>query len=130
VTKIRTCLELELPAVPASVREARIAVGDTVAELADVERIVDEVELCVSEAVTNVVRHAYGTRTGAVEVVVEQVDTELNVVVRDHGRGMTASRRRAKPGGFGLKIIGKLARRHSVKSTEDAGTEIRIVFAL
>ena len=125
-----TCLELSLKATPSSVREARNAAGEVAAELTASDRLVDDVRLCVSEAVTNVVRHAYGTKRGSLDVVVEHEDDEFVVLVRDQGMGLTASGRRGKPGGFGLKIIEKVSSRHSIESAPKTGTEIRMVFAL
>jgi len=130
VTSATTCLELSLRATPSSVREARNAAGEIVAEFTVSDRLVDDVRLCVSEAVTNVVRHAYGTKRGSVEIVVEREDDELVVKVRDEGMGMTASNRRGKPAGFGLKIIEKVATRHTIESAPKTGTKIRMAFAL
>ena len=125
-----TCLELALPAVPTSVRHARDAVGEVVANVAGDERLADAVRLCVSEAVTNVVQHAYsGGRRGDAEIVVEQEGGHLNVVVRDTGNGVTPAKR-TKAGGFGLKIIGKLTSAYTFTSKPDAGSEVRMVFPL
>lgn len=107
-----------------------MAVGEAAAEHVESDRLVDDVQLCVSEAVTNVVRHAYGTKRGTVEVVVRREGDDLVVAVRDEGMGLTASRRRGKPGGFGLKIIDKVASRHTIASAPKTGTEVRMVFAL
>lgn len=130
VTSSTTFLELSLRATPSSVREARNAAGEVVAGFTASNRLVDDVRLCVSEAVTNVVRHAYGTKRGSVDVVVEREDDELVVVVRDEGMGLTASGRRGKPGGFGLKIIDKVASRHTIESAPSTGTEVRMSFPL
>lgn len=126
-----TCLELSLPAVPASVRRARNAVGEAVAELAPAKRVADDVRLCVSEAVTNVVRHAYGgPGRGDLELVVERHDdAEVEVVVRDSGRGIARSAR-GEAGGYGMKIIDKLSRRLEIRSTPRSGTELRMLFDL
>jgi serine/threonine-protein kinase RsbW len=125
-----TCLELVLPAVSASVRQARDAAGDAVAQVGADHRVVDDVRLCVSEAVSNVVRHAYprGSR-GDAELVIEQEDGELNVVVRDTGHGVTSAKR-ARTGGFGLKIIDRLTSRYTLTSRPSEGTEVRMVFPL
>jgi len=130
VPRTATCLELALPAVPASVRRAREAVGEAVASAVGDHRLADDVRLCVSEAVSNVVRHAYdGARRGGAEIVVEREDAELKVVVRDTGKGVTPGKR-AKSGGFGLKIIDKLTSTVTFTSKPDAGTEVRMVFPI
>lgn len=125
-----TYLELSLPAVPASVRHARVSVADAAAALGASERVVDDVRLCVSEAVSNVVRHAYGTKRGAVDVAVEHEDGRLDVVVHDDGRGMRGARFRGPTGGFGLKLIDTLAGRSTITSPRGAGTEVRMTFPL
>jgi anti-sigma regulatory factor (Ser/Thr protein kinase) len=130
MSAMTTCLELVLPAAPSSVRRARTAVGAAVAEVSHSERLADDVRLCVSEAVTNVVRHAYGTRRGDLELVVEVRGDEVDVVVHDSGKGMTASNRRGSGGGYGLKIIEKLASRFELTSKLGTGTEVRMVFRL
>ena len=127
---VANCLELALPAVPKSVPAARSAVRETVAELTDDERVVDEIVLCVSEAVTNAVRYAYGSRGGVVQVLVGRTGSDLAVVVRDEGTGLTRTVRPEMSGGFGLRIIEQLASRHSLKSHPNEGTELRMVFVL
>lgn len=125
-----TCLELALPADSTSVRRAREAVGEAVRKVGGDRRLADDVRLCVSEAVSNVVRHAYaGVRSGAAEIVVERENNELSVVVRDSGKGATPAKR-AKSGGFGLKIIDKLTSAYTFESKPDAGTEVRMVFPI
>ena len=129
---IATCLALSLPATPASVRKARVSVGETAARLGASQRVVDDVRLCVSEAVSNVVRHAYGMRRGDVDVVVERDNGDLNVVVRDEGQGIRrrTSRSRRTTGGYGLKIIDSIAERLTITSTREVGTEVRMTFSL
>jgi anti-sigma regulatory factor (Ser/Thr protein kinase) len=122
-----TCLDLTLPAVPASIRKARDAAGAAVSGLRD-GRLADDVRLCVSEAVTNVVRHAYGRQRGDVEVVVERDDGDVSVVVRDDGRGMTKSQRESRSGGYGLKIIERLAANYQIRSRPNSGVEMEMVF--
>jgi anti-sigma regulatory factor (Ser/Thr protein kinase) len=130
VPRTATCLELALPAVSTSVRRAREAVGEVVANVAGDERLADDVRLCVSEAVSNVVRHAYpGGARGDAEIVVEQEAGQLNVVVRDTGSGVTPAKR-SQSGGFGLKIIDKLTTRYTFTSKQRVGTEVRMVFPL
>jgi anti-sigma regulatory factor (Ser/Thr protein kinase) len=127
---VMTCLELSLPAVPQCIRQARLAVGDAVASLASKNGLVDDVRLCVSEAVTNAVRHAYGPRRGRVDIVVEREDDELTVVVRDTGVGIPPPSRRNGSDGFGLKIIDELTRRSTISRPSEGGTEVAMVFDL
>jgi anti-sigma regulatory factor (Ser/Thr protein kinase) len=124
-----TYLELSLPALPESVRAARLAVGEAVASLAATKRLADDVRLCVSEAVTNVVRHAYDRRRGCVDIVVEGGGDELTVVVRDTGVGIQPPARR-ESGGFGLKIIDELTRASTISRQAAGGTEVAMVFDL
>jgi serine/threonine-protein kinase RsbW len=126
-----TCLEVELPATIASVRLARGAVEEAIREITDSERFVDDVRLCVSEAVTNVVRHAYvGRPAGEVDVVVERDERELVVSVSDTGNGPPLPRDRPQEGGYGLEIIRKLSTRHAICGRPGGGTELHMVFAL
>ena len=125
------CLELTLPAASASARRARVAVGDAVQRLGSSDRFVDDVRLCVSEAVSNVIRHAYGrSRRGDVELLVELEADELEVVVRDTGVGLGPRSRRAGGGGYGLQIIERIASRCTIASTRGVGTEVRMTFSL
>jgi anti-sigma regulatory factor (Ser/Thr protein kinase) len=105
-------------------------VGEAVVRAGADHRLTDDVRLCVSEAVSNVVRHAYaGARRGEAEIVVEREDGELSVVVRDTGKGVTPAKR-TKSGGFGLRIIDKLTSAYTFTSKPDAGTEVRMVFPI
>jgi anti-sigma regulatory factor (Ser/Thr protein kinase) len=110
------------------VKEGREAVVDAVAALGLDERIHDDVRLCVSEAMTNAVRHAYGTGNGLVDVSVTRKEQGAVVVVRDFGSGIVASRGGGE-GGFGLSIIATLTDQYALKSVPDVGTKVAMVFA-
>lgn len=111
--------------------QARRAVRDYVTLLDLPPQLVDDVLLCVSEAVTNAAEHAYpdgaGRRGGlAVEA---SVDQDLRVCVRDHGTGF-----RPAPGDggphLGLPIISRLTRSFHVRTLGAGGTEVVMRFAL
>ena len=89
------------------------------------------VELCVSEAVSNAVLHAYrklGGR-GPVEVEARRPDGFLYVHVRDQGSGIR--RRQDSPGlGLGLPLIRETAEALDVRSEIGSGTEIAMRFEL
>jgi anti-sigma regulatory factor (Ser/Thr protein kinase) len=120
-------LEISLPASPASARRARSAVAETVAELGIDERTVDDVRLCVSEAVTNAVVHAYGPESGPVNVTVVARDPGVVVVVRDFGSGLMGMRRDGE-GGFGLSIIDAVSDQCALSSVSGVGTEVSMAF--
>ena|SRR5438093_272824 len=122
-----TCLQLSLPAVASTVREVRQAVAEIATEVGMPEHVVEDARLCVSEAVTNVVRHAYAG-DGSVDVSVERAGGELTVVVRDGGAGLSEFRQDGELG-YGLRIIEELTSRLVISSTPNAGTEVRMVFA-
>ena len=123
-------LVFSLPAVPASVRRARASVGKAAAGLGASERVVDDIRLCVSEAVSNSVRHAYGAQGGEIQVAIERDNGDLVVVVRDEGQGMKRAKPRGTVGGYGLKIINSAAKRLTITSAGITGTEVRMKFAL
>jgi anti-sigma regulatory factor (Ser/Thr protein kinase) len=120
-------LELSLPALPASARRARAAVAETVAELGIDERRVDDVRLCVSEAVTNAVVHAYGSESGTVDVTVVARDPGVVVVVRDFGSGLMGLHRDGGRG-FGLSIIDAVSDQCALSSVSGVGTEVSMAF--
>ena len=65
--------------------------------------------LAVTEACTNVVRHAYADgEPGPVEILIRPEGDTLEVVVSDHGRGIGPSPDTAGPG-LGLPLIAALA---------------------
>jgi anti-sigma regulatory factor (Ser/Thr protein kinase) len=105
-----------LPATPESVGEARVAVGRFAAGL---EVDVHGVLLAVSEAVANVVTHAYSEgEAGAVELEAAASPFELTVVVRDQGRGLEADHGTGGAG-FGLQIIRQVAQHVELADTQD-----------
>jgi anti-sigma regulatory factor (Ser/Thr protein kinase) len=121
-------LDLSLPAIPESIRKAR----DEVAQIAlsgAYGPIVDDVRLCTSEAVTNVVRHAYTSRNGRIDISVDLEADELTVSVRDEGDGLAEFHREGELG-YGLRIIDALTRRFTISSARDRGTEVVMVFGL
>jgi serine/threonine-protein kinase RsbW len=119
-------LELRLDATPASVARARAEVARFAGSCAIDEPV--DIALAVSEAVTNVVLHAYRDgRPGRVRIVACMRPLELVIVVRDYGCGM-----RPHPGspgaGLGLSIIGAATSEMRVERPDDGGTRVRLRF--
>ena len=122
---------LSLPATALGVRAARSAVDAAIRRLSRDDDLLRDVRLCVSEAVTNVVRHAYDQRSGeSVEVTVQHERNEVTVTVRDRGRGLAAGRP-SDTGGYGLEIIDEADDAPRDRTSPGRlGTELAMVFAL
>jgi anti-sigma regulatory factor (Ser/Thr protein kinase) len=104
-----------LPATVESVAAARGAVRRFAANL---EVDLDGLVLAVSEAVANVVAHAYDEgATGVVELTATAAPFEVTVTVRDHGRGL-AEPRPSSGAGYGIAIIRRLAQHVSLEDTQ------------
>jgi anti-sigma regulatory factor (Ser/Thr protein kinase) len=110
--------------------QARRAVRDYVTLLDLPAQLVDDVLLCVSEAVTNVAKHAYADagEPGVLEVDAS-FDDDLRICVRDHGSGFVPRVEGEGPG-LGLPIISRLTRSFHVRTMSSGGTEVVMRFAL
>src|SRR5690349_10534352 len=97
-------LTASYPAVPQYVPLARKAVA-VFAKLAGAsDQQVESICLAASEAITNVVRHAYDGEPGQIHLTAAVTSDELWVLVADDGRGLRA--RGARAGlGVGLAVI-------------------------
>lgn len=90
---------------------------------------VEGLRLAVSEAVTNVVRHAYPGGQGPVAITAGQASDELWVLVSDRGCGHQSPS--SNPGlGFGLGIIAHECDQLVITERSEGGTEVRMRFRL
>src|SRR4051794_9511480 len=121
-----------LPASPDSVGRMRRVVADFARRHGACERSLESVNLAVSEALTNVVVHAYRNADvpGPLLVVAAVRDRALIVTVADEGCGMTP--RDDSPGlGLGLALMSRLADTFEVTPrVARAGIVLRMGFAL
>ena len=85
----------------------------------------NDVRLCVNEAVVNAMRHGYRGTLGDVEIGIGATREELTVVVRDWGRGYEQTRE-----GLGLRIIGRCTKGYRIAGLPDGGTEVVMTFDL
>jgi len=92
------------------------------------ERTLAAISLCVSEAVSNVVVHAYRGGTPGPAIVSGWIDDgAVWIGVRDHGLGLLP--RLDSPGlGMGLALITQTADAAAVRTPADGGTEVRMRF--
>jgi serine/threonine-protein kinase RsbW len=118
---------LVLPAVAESIPKARV-VAVTAARRSGLRGDkLEAVRLAVSEAVTNVVRHAYRGVDGDVGVIVSLVGDELVVVVEDDGCGPDTPP--IAPGlGWGCTLMAQVCDGYSLERRGRGGTRVRLRF--
>jgi anti-sigma regulatory factor (Ser/Thr protein kinase) len=88
-----------------------------------------KLRLAVSEAVTNVVVHAYRDRAGTVSLAAALASGELWILVSDSGCGFQTPS--ARPGlGLGLALMADACDDFVIAERAEGGTEARLLFAL
>jgi len=125
-------LRLVLTALPESAGDARHALDLWVQNLQPTKPERNDLLLAVSEAATNVIRHAYPEDTdgAAFRLDAEISDDRLQVVLSDDGVGLGASS--SNPGlGMGLPLLGTLADTLMLVGPPERsrGLEVRMWFA-
>jgi anti-sigma regulatory factor (Ser/Thr protein kinase) len=111
-----------LPSVRRSLRAVAGSVGAS-------EQQREKLALAISEAVTNVIVHAYNGGAGEMHVTAAVKDGMLSVVVADDGRGLGGSAD-TDGLGFGVRFIGEAADEAVVRSRPAGGVEVRMGFEL
>jgi serine phosphatase RsbU (regulator of sigma subunit)/anti-sigma regulatory factor (Ser/Thr protein kinase) len=95
-------LSLTFPAEPRMLVALRLALRQWLRDSAVTADEETEILIACGEACTNVVRHAYPTAVGEMELDARVVDGMLTMTVRDHGTWRPAA---ARGGGWGLQLI-------------------------
>jgi serine/threonine-protein kinase RsbW len=126
VEAVESEIRLTVPARAENVAVVRRVIGALAAALDLPRAVVDDMRLAVTEACTNVVRHAYADGTGQIDVVVRPDGGALEVIVADAGRGIGPSMDTSGPG-FGLPLIAALA--DSLEIERSAGTGSRLIMS-
>jgi anti-sigma regulatory factor (Ser/Thr protein kinase) len=126
---VERALNRSYPAVPASIPPARSAVAELAIAAGAAPGKVHAVRLAVSEALTNVVRHAYPDDPGQLHLTAALAGGELWVLVADDGAGLTGTSK--NPGlGLGLALIAQEADDFTVGPRSTRGVELRMRFDL
>jgi serine/threonine-protein kinase RsbW len=124
-------VHLRLEAVPASIGVARGAAAELATRSGVGEPALGDVKTVVSEACSNVVRHAYGGKGGDFELEIARDGGELEIVVRDSGHGIRPQLETGPSSlRLGLGLISALSSRYEIARHGDRGTEVRIRMAL
>ncbi len=126
---VRGSLSESYLATPAVVGVIRQAVADFANANGVCGPKVDAVKLAVSEAVSNVVLHAYPEAPGEVHVTARALEGELWVIIDDDGRGHNNASER--PGlGWGLALITDACDEFTLVERAQGGTEARMCFRI
>lgn len=125
-------LKLSLPSKPQSLDAIRDEVYGFISGT-PYEARASDILLVISEACTNVVRHAYPKACKKATVTVECVlkDDYLTVMVCDKGRGLTPACGRpifSEDGGFGLFLMQRISDKFKCHSSPGSGTVVELVF--
>lgn len=129
VVPTHASLNESLPATPDVIPALRHAIADYAHSVGVTGAQLDGVRLAVSEAISNVVLHAYDREPGLVHVTAGVVGDELWVLVADDGRGHNTAP--IRPGlGWGLAFITDAADVFELAERSGGGSEARMVFRL
>jgi serine/threonine-protein kinase RsbW len=121
-------VRLTLPARPENVAVVRHVLGAFAEALMLPDAVIEDMRLAVTEACTNVVRHAYvGLDPGPVEILIRPAGDTLQVVVADEGRGLGPSPDTAGPG-LGLPLIAALAHSLEIDQAPRSGSRLQMSF--
>jgi serine/threonine-protein kinase RsbW len=126
-------VHLLLPAHARNIAVVRRALEAIAEELALPRRLVDDMRLAVTEACTNVVRHAYANgeadHPSALRVALLPEAQGMRVIVEDRGRGLGPSPDIGGPG-LGLPLIAALTSELEVShGADDRGSRVVMSFA-
>jgi anti-sigma regulatory factor (Ser/Thr protein kinase) len=121
-------VRLNLPARPENVAVVRHVLGAFAEALHLPFEMIEDMRLAVTEACTNVVRHAYdGNEPGELEIIIRPEGDVLDVIVSDHGRGIGPSPDTTGPG-LGLPLIAALVDSLEFQHAPRAGSRLAMSF--
>jgi anti-sigma regulatory factor (Ser/Thr protein kinase) len=123
-------VRLQLESSPETLTLVRGALGG-MAELLSLDvELLDDLKTAVSEACNNVVMHAYGGESGPLSVCLLVGGEEIEVWIRDRGRGIPAEAPADdRLQGVGIPIMRALAQQTAFRAREDGGTEVWLQFS-
>jgi serine/threonine-protein kinase RsbW len=120
-------VRLSLPARPDSLGVIRHVLGAFAESLRLPADLVEDIRLAVTEACTNVVRHAYDGDDGPIDVVMRPSKERLEIIISDRGRGMGPSPDVEGPG-LGLPLIAALADSVELQEVRPGGSRLKMAF--
>jgi serine/threonine-protein kinase RsbW len=122
-------VHLSADARPERIRLLRNAVASLASDMGVPNGQIYAVKVCVNEAISNAVKHAYPeSEPGPIEVDLHEIGDELAVVVVDHGQ-VNDRRPWKDQGGFGLAWVERLTDSCTFTATA-GGTTVEMRFPL
>jgi serine/threonine-protein kinase RsbW len=122
-------VRLTLPARPENVSVIRHVLGAFAESMQLPAELVADMRLAITEACTNVVRHAYHDgETGPIDVVIRPGHDRLELIVSDRGRGIGPSPDADGPG-LGLPLIAALTDTLDIQHAPSRGSRLSMVFS-
>jgi anti-sigma regulatory factor (Ser/Thr protein kinase) len=123
-------IRLTLPALPQNIAVVRHVVGCFAESLGMADDVVADLRLALTEACTNVVRHAYDQDSdGPLEITIHPTEETLNIMVADDGRGIGPSPDVAGPG-LGLPLIAALTDGLEIQRRDGVGSRLLMSFRM
>src|ERR1700752_5299777 len=119
--RTNTDVKLTLPARPENVSVIRHVLGAFAEALRLPDELIEDLRLAVTEACTNVVRHAYPDgHPGAVEISIEPREERVRIVGPETGRATGPSSQPSGPG-LGLPLIAAIPATIDLQSAPGRG---------
>src|ERR1700754_1517174 len=126
--RVDSDVKLTLPARPENVSVIRHVLGAFAEPLRLPDDLVEDLRLAVTEACTNVVRHAYPPDLpGPVEISIVPSEARVSVVVSDRGRGIGTSSDTTGPG-LGLPLIAAIADEVELQPVPGGGSRVAMPY--
>jgi serine/threonine-protein kinase RsbW len=126
-------LDIRAPARAEAIAGLRHQIAAYAQQAGAGEELADSIRLAVSEALSNVVVHAYVDRDGG-DMMLEawrDEDAHLVIVVRDEGAGLVPRRAKTPGMGLGLVLMAQMADGFTLCNREGIpGTAVELRFAL
>jgi serine/threonine-protein kinase RsbW len=121
-------LAITYDATAENVPLARAAIAQLGEQLGAEEPVLSDLKTVVTEACTNVVRHAYPDGNGHFELEAVSEEGELAITVRDFGTGLWPDLRPPDESSMriGLGLISQLSSHFGIGSGPHGGTEVRM----
>jgi len=132
-------IELKIPGLPKYVSVACLSVSNIARQMSFGKNTIEDIKLCVSEACTNAVKHAYKKKSISNMIVIRAgiYPDKLDIVVTDTGQGFDSKKIMAyqknamtaktdESLGQGIFLIKRLMDEVKILSQNKKGTQVRM----